>query len=268
MLTEIWAYRDQAVPGLDIAGFRVEGRDGLIGRVDRATSEVDANYIVVDADAKRFILPAGLVNTVDLPDRRVLVDATTADVRSAPAFEERSGFTPAYRSQLGRYYGELRGESPSGARITTASRPQPTQTGTAGRRSGRAPSRTRATRSTGRSRKPAEPTKEELYKKAKRLGIEGRSKMNKAQLAKAVERADSRSSKAAGGKATRRRAKANPIEVQKFLDGVGYPAGKRELVNEAKKQRASSEVRSTLEQLPDRRFADPTEVSEAIGTLS
>jgi hypothetical protein len=266
MLTEIWAYRDQTVRGLDIAGFEVEARDGPIGRVDRATNEVDASYIVVNAAAKRVILPAGLVNTVDLDGRRVLVDATTAHVRGAPLFEERSGVTPAYRSQLGGYYGGLTSRP---APVPSGSRTQPRQTRSAGRRSAPAQARSAGSRSTGRSRKQQdEPTKQELYEKAKRLGIEGRSKMNKAQLAKAVERGQSRSAPSSSGKARSSRAKASPIEVQKFLEGVGYPAGKRELVNEAKKQRASADVRSTLERLPDRRFDDPTEVSEAIGTLS
>src|ERR687890_206802 len=57
-------------------------------------------------------------------------------------------------------------------------------------------SRTRSTSSTqgdspsrrGGRRSSESPTREELYEQAKRLGIEGRSKMNKAQLARAVGR--------------------------------------------------------------------------------
>ena len=108
-----------------------------------------------------------------------------------------------------------------------------------------------------RTRVGDEPTRAELYEEAKRLDIEGRSKMNKAELGRAVARAR-------GAKPTE---KASPIEVQKFLEGVGYPTGKRELVEEAKRQRASEQVRSTLERLPDERFDAPTDVSEAIGKL-
>jgi hypothetical protein len=40
----------------------------------------------------------------------------------------------------------------------------------------------------GGQRSGSAPTREELYEQAKQLGIEGRSKMNKAQLARAVGR--------------------------------------------------------------------------------
>ena len=82
--------------------------------------------------------------------------------------------------------------------------------------------------------------------------------MNKAQLGRAVSRKSARGS----GKG-----KANPFEVQKFLDAVGYPASKRELVREAKEQGAHSSVRSTLNQLPEKQFDTPAQVSEAISKL-
>ena len=85
--------------------------------------------------------------------------------------------------------------------------------------------------------------------------------MSKAQLARAVER--HRGSASTKASSTR----ANPVDVQKFLEGVGYPARPGELVKEAKRQGASAEVRRTLERLPDKRFQTPTEVSEAIGNL-
>jgi sporulation protein YlmC with PRC-barrel domain len=102
------------------------------------------------------------------------------------------------------------------------------------------------------------PTREELYAEAQRLGIEGRSKMNKAQLQRAVSRRSGRSASTG---------KANPFEVQKFLEAVGYPASKRALVREAKEQGADARVRSTLERLPDKEFDTPAAVSEAIGKL-
>lgn len=116
-----------------------------------------------------------------------------------------------------------------------------------------------------RGRDRNEPTRAELYREAKRLDISGRSKMNKRELERAVERA--RGSSGGDDRPRGGRAKANPIEVQKFLEGVGYPAGKRALVQEAKRQGASEEVRATLERLPDEKFETPTDVSEAIGRL-
>ena len=85
--------------------------------------------------------------------------------------------------------------------------------------------------------------------------------MSKAQLARAVERHRGRASKRQSSR------KANPVAVQKFLEGVGYPTRTGELLAEAKRKGASAEVRATLERLPDKRFKAPTEVSEAIGKL-
>lgn len=115
------------------------------------------------------------------------------------------------------------------------------RTGSQSRRSSRGPT--------------GERTKEQLYREAKRLGIDGRSKMNKQQLAQAIGRGN-------GAAET-----ASPVSVQAFLEGVNYPSRKGDLLREAKSQRAGEEVRSTIERLPDRRFGDPTEVSEAIGRL-
>jgi hypothetical protein len=105
--------------------------------------------------------------------------------------------------------------------------------------------------------------------------------MNKSQLARAVgrkrggssSRSTSRGSQAKSSQSRRttssrtRRAKATPIEVQAFLDGVSYPTRKGELLREAERSGAQREVRNTLERLPEERFQSPTEVSEAIGKL-
>jgi hypothetical protein len=54
--------------------------------------------------------------------------------------------------------------------------------------------------------------------------------------------------------------------VQAFLKGVGYPTRKDRLVERARSEGASRDVRETIERLPDRQFDSPTEVSEAIGS--
>ena len=59
---------------------------------------------------------------------------------------------------------------------------------------------------------------------------------------------------------------ANPnfIEVQKFLAGVDYPAGKDDLIRTAEQSGAGDEVLNALRDLPDRQFENPTEVSEQV----
>ncbi len=112
------------------------------------------------------------------------------------------------------------------------------------------------------TQRSGEPTKAELYQEARRLGVAGRSKMDKRELEKAVGRW-----RGSGGNG-RPEAEATPIEVQAFLEGVNYPVRAARLVDEARRQGAREDVQITLERLPDKRFESPTEVSEAIGKLS
>ena len=62
-------------------------------------------------------------------------------------------------------------------------------------------------------------------------------------------------------------AHVNPIQVQKYLKGVDYPAKKDDLLAQAQSLGADDNVRQTLEQLPDEEFQTPAEVSQAIGHL-
>ena len=45
-----------------------------------------------------------------------------------------------------------------------------------------------------------------------------------------------------------------PIEVQKALGGVGYPADKEDLVQNAKKKDANDKVLSALKDLPEKKY--------------
>lgn len=60
-------------------------------------------------------------------------------------------------------------------------------------------------------------------------------------------------------------AKVNPIQLQKHLKGVDYPASKEDLINHAKQQSADQDAISALEQIPDQEYETPAEVSKAIG---
>lgn len=60
----------------------------------------------------------------------------------------------------------------------------------------------------------------------------------------------------------------NPVQIQKFLKGVDYPASKSTLIENAKNMGADENVCSSLEQLPDEDFQTPTDVSQAFGRLS
>ena len=58
-------------------------------------------------------------------------------------------------------------------------------------------------------------------------------------------------------------AHANPIQIQKYLKGVDYPANKRALLKAARDQGADESIVASLEQLPDEEFQTPADVSEA-----
>lgn len=60
---------------------------------------------------------------------------------------------------------------------------------------------------------------------------------------------------------------ANPFEVQKYLKGVDYPANKKDLLTKAKSNGAKKEILSILEGLREDEFANPAEVSKAVGDL-
>ena len=62
-------------------------------------------------------------------------------------------------------------------------------------------------------------------------------------------------------------AKVNPIQVQKFLSGIDYPAKTQDLVDKAQQEGADQGVVDTLQQMPGDSFNSPNDVSEAIGKL-
>jgi predicted outer membrane protein len=62
-------------------------------------------------------------------------------------------------------------------------------------------------------------------------------------------------------------AHVNPVQVQKFLKGVDYPASKSALLEKAKSMGADENVCASLEQLPDEEFQTPADVSQAFGRL-
>jgi Protein of unknown function (DUF2795) len=274
----IWTLRG-VDPGVDLTRYEVEARDGTIGTVEHSTMQAGQSYLVVDTGSwipgRRVLLPAGIVERVDRVGQKVFVSRSRHEISNAPEYNQAEA-TDLYRQQVGSYYRGLGDAAPatrSASRRTTSGR-RLTQS-TRRRTSAQAGSsrRSRSRSASSRSRSSDGPTRDELYEQAKKLGIEGRSKMNKAQLSRAVGRKRGATQSRKTSSTQRRRSstparrKANPVEVQSFLDGVSYPTRKGDLLREAERKGASQKVRSTLERLPEKRFADPTEVSEAVGKL-
>jgi hypothetical protein len=59
--------------------------------------------------------------------------------------------------------------------------------------------------------------------------------------------------------------KANPIEIQKYLAGVEYPAGRDDLVRTAESNGADKETLQVIRDLPDRTYEGPSGISKEIG---
>ena len=67
---DTWQYRDSTwTHGSDFSGYEVEATDDSIGKVDSATNDVSASYVVVDTGfwilGKKRLVPTGAVLGVD-----------------------------------------------------------------------------------------------------------------------------------------------------------------------------------------------------------
>jgi len=111
---QIWSYRDTSLSQRNLSGLSVEARDGSIGKVDDATNDVNGSFIVVDTGpwifGKKVLLPAGVVDRVDLDTETVFVNRTKDQIKNAPEYDEDknrtdSDYRDRYHSDLGSYYG-------------------------------------------------------------------------------------------------------------------------------------------------------------------
>jgi hypothetical protein len=106
---DVWVYRETTWTQNDLTGFSVEATDGGIGKVDEASNEVGASFIVVDTGpwifGKKVMLPAGVIRDVDLDSETVFVDRTKDEIKNAPEFDEKNYRDDSYRSSIGGYYG-------------------------------------------------------------------------------------------------------------------------------------------------------------------
>jgi hypothetical protein len=113
---ELWTYRDAMVDGTKLIGYSVEAMDGGIGKVDDATNDVGASYVVVDTGpwifGKKVMIPAGVIDRVDNDDETVYVSRTKDEIKNAPEFDESRYGEDAYRQELGGYYGAPRRDEP------------------------------------------------------------------------------------------------------------------------------------------------------------
>jgi hypothetical protein len=105
----MWEYSDETWSNVDLVGFSVEALDGSIGKIDKASNDVGAGYVVVDTGpwifGKKVLLPAGVIDAVDLDETTVYVQRTKDEIKNAPEFDPDKISDTTYREQFGSYYG-------------------------------------------------------------------------------------------------------------------------------------------------------------------
>jgi hypothetical protein len=114
---DIWTFRTQ--PGVvlsDLVGFHVEATDGGIGKVDDATEEAGRNILVVDTGpwifGKKVLIPAGIIDRIDLDGETVYVNRTKDEIKNAPEFDRDVQLRDEeYHDRLGGYYAASRKSS-------------------------------------------------------------------------------------------------------------------------------------------------------------
>jgi hypothetical protein len=117
-IVELWTFKAATTPGVDMSnvdltGFKVEARDGGIGKVDEATLEAGGSFVVVDTGpwifGKKVLIPAGVIRDVDFDTETIFVDRTKDEIKNAPEFDEESYRSEGYRTELSDYYGRAGG---------------------------------------------------------------------------------------------------------------------------------------------------------------
>jgi len=110
-MTDVWTYRSpQQSQTEQLTGFDVEAVDGSIGKIDEANAETGSSCLVVDTGwwifGKKRMIPAGMIDTIDLDKEKVYVNMTKDQIKAAPDYDEALRDQAEYRDEVGRYYGQ------------------------------------------------------------------------------------------------------------------------------------------------------------------
>jgi hypothetical protein len=113
-MNSMYSYRSDigTAGSQDLTGFDVEATDGSIGKIDEATYDTSASYVVVDTGfwifGKKRLIPAAVLERVDAADQKVYVRMTKDQIKSAPDYDPDRNQAGAdqdqYRNEVGTYY--------------------------------------------------------------------------------------------------------------------------------------------------------------------
>ena len=114
MTQNVWLYRTDLSNDTKLqeklVGYNVEALDGSIGKIDKASTETDRYYLVVDTGfwifGKKRMVPAGLITKIDPGDDRLWISMSKDEIKSAPDYDdvERRYSDDDYDRDFGGYY--------------------------------------------------------------------------------------------------------------------------------------------------------------------
>src|SRR5256714_13462155 len=111
-IVQLWEFNVVTTPTidltkLDLTGFKVEARDGDIGKVDEATHEAGGSFIVVDTGpwifGKKVMIPAGGIRDIDPDTETLLVSLTKEEIQNAPDVDDERDQDQGDRDGRGDY---------------------------------------------------------------------------------------------------------------------------------------------------------------------
>jgi hypothetical protein len=117
-MTDLWTFDTEFAEPVELTGFDVEATDGSIGKIDEATYDAGAGYVVVDTGfwifGKKRMVPAGVIRAVDVDEKKVFVAMTKDEIKGAPDYdhEHHRRDEPGYHDEVGKYYDPWGGTPP------------------------------------------------------------------------------------------------------------------------------------------------------------
>jgi len=110
MDTDLWTYNESLDRPKTLDDFDVVALDGDIGKIDGATYDVGASYIVVDTGpwifGRKVIIPARAVVRLDIPNEKIFLRLTKDQIKNSPEFDG-SADDSTRREEIGAYYGPI-----------------------------------------------------------------------------------------------------------------------------------------------------------------
>ncbi len=110
MDTDLWTYNESIERPKTLDGFDAVALDGDIGKIDEATYDVGASYIVVDTGpwifGRKVVIPAKAIARLDIPDEKVYLRLKKDQIKDSPEFD-KSTDPDRRREQISAYYGPI-----------------------------------------------------------------------------------------------------------------------------------------------------------------